>query len=114
MHDKGVNVCVMPENMQELLLDGCNPKQNIVWQCDLHETHLGATQVNGHNFNDGSALKNNHIPSDCTNGASNVNHHIIFNCRNCSTGVKRSRDESPCSDEESADLSSQKMPLKVR
>lgn len=116
MHEKEVNVCVMPENMQELLLDGYKTKDNISWQCELHDTHLGATKVNGINFDDGSVspLQNDHIPFECTNGTSTVNHQVIVNCRNCSTGVKRSRDESPCSDDDSANLSLQEMPLKVR
>lgn len=116
MHEKEVNVCVMPENMQELLLDGYKTKQNITWQCELHDTHLGDPKANGLSFDNGSVSppKNDHIPFECTNGTSNGNHQVIVNCRNCSTGVKRSRDESPSSDDDSANFSSQEMPLKVR
>lgn len=99
MHDKGLNVCVMPENMPELLLNGYKTKENLKWSDDVSDKNLPneSFQVSTNGFHCesadifGSVAQSRIINvQEYSSGKSDDQCH-----RECIIGIKRTRDESP-------------------
>lgn len=86
MHDKAMNVCMMPNNMQDLLLDGYQ-KNELNWQNGINGA--GAPEK----FDDQQPLLDK-VPLNGT-FSTIFKHDYDFNQRERLVGVKRSREKSP-------------------
>ena len=87
MHDKAMNVCVMPDNMQELLLDGYQ-KNDLNWQKGINGAKTAAEK-----FDNQKPLLDQ-VP---LNGSFSTifKHDYEFSQRERFVGIKRSREKSP-------------------
>lgn len=88
MHDKGINVYVMPENIPELLLDTySNSKQNLKWS----DSDSGRCQ----SFTPDPLTPQIQVNDENDRNGFNEDYEYDAGQRERAVGMKRVRDESP-------------------